>query len=65
MQKKFNEKKNDSSLFIFFIFVFHMKFFFGNSHLLFEQQFDIMKIKLSIYIFLFKKFVDCDFNYEY
>ena len=33
-----------------------------NCYLLFKQQFDIIKIKLSTYIFLFKKFVDCDFN---
>ena len=30
-----------------------------------QSKFDIMKIKLLTYVFLFKKFVDCDLNHEY
>ena len=50
---------------IFFIFIFRMIFFSLDCHLLFKQQFDKIKIKSLTYVFLFKKFVDCDFNNKY
>ena len=50
---------------IFFYICFSYDIFFGIDILVFKQQFDIIKIKLSTYVFLFKKFVDCDFNYKY
>ena len=64
-KKNSMEKKQFIAVHFFFYICFLYDIFFLNCHLLFEQQFDIMKIKLSTYVFLFKKFVDYGFNQKY